>query len=147
MGDLMTLAAPGSRVPPFLPALAKIATLAGALVSLACMFWAGQHNRSVLLAALFTVWVASPFAALLWARRFAYWYTYAAQAMIYALVFLVSVGSAAFYVTAAFGPHWSKPALPFLAAPLLSWFVIALVVLVIRLSFGGRFRPARNARG
>lgn len=147
MGNLITFAAPGSRFPSFLPALAKIATLTCAVISLACMFRVGQHNRSGLLVALFTVWVASPFAALLWARRFAYWYTYAAQAMTYGLIFLVSIGSAVFYGFAAFGGHWPKPALPFLAAPLLSWFLIALVLLVIRLSFGGRFRRARHARG
>ena len=137
MSNLITLAAPDSRFPAFLPALSKFAAFAGAAVSLACMFWVGRHNRSFVLVALFTVWVLSPFLGLLWARRFAYWYKFAAQAMVYALLFLVVIGSAVFYPVAAFGPHWAHPALPFLAAPLLSWFLILSVLLVIRLAFGG----------
>lgn len=145
MSNVVSIAAPQSRFPSYIPALARAATIVSAIVSLGCMFWVGQHNRSIFLVTLFALWVLSPFIGLLWARRFAYWYQYAAQAMIYGLIFLVSVGSAIFYAVAAFGPRWSHPALPFLATPLLSWFLIAMVLLVIKLSFGGRFEKRRRA--
>lgn len=145
MSNVVSIAAPQSRFPSYIPALARAATIVSAIVSLGCMFWVGQHNRSIVLVTLFAVWVLSPFIGLLWARRFAYWYQYAAQAMIYGLVFLVSIGSAIFYAIAAFGPHWRYPALPFLAAPLASWLLIGMVLLVVKLSFGGRFDRGRRA--
>ncbi|MFP5234744.1 MAG: hypothetical protein ACLGSD_02485 [Acidobacteriota bacterium] len=145
MSNVVSIAAPQSRFPSYIPALAKAATVLSAIVSLGCTFWVGQHNRSVLLAALFALWVLSPFAGLLWARRFAYWYQFAAQAMVYGLIFLVSIGSAVFYLAAAFGPRWKHPALPFLAGPLVSWLLIGLVLVVVRLSFGRRFNGHRRA--
>lgn len=144
MNNLITLAAPNSRVPAFLPALAKFATLGGAIVSLICTFMVGQHNRSIVLVGLFVAWVLSPFLGLIWARRFAYWYSFAAQAMIYALIFLVGLASTALYAYAAFGPRWSHPAQMFLAVPLISWFLIGSVVLVVWLSLGERSRRARR---
>lgn len=145
MSNVVSIAAPQSRFPSYIPALAKAATIASAIVSLGCTFWVGQHNRSVMLAMLFAVWVLSPFLGLLWARRFAYWYQFAAQAMVYGLIFVVSIGSAAFYLAAAFGPRWRHPALPFLAGPLVSWLLIAMVLIVVKLSFGGRFARHRRA--
>lgn len=145
MSNVVSIAAPQSRFPSYIPALARVATIVSAIVSLGCMFWVGQHNRSIVLVTLFALWVLSPFIGLLWTRRFAYWYQYAAQAMIYGLIFLVSIGSAIFYAIAAFGPRWHHPALPFLAAPLLSWLLIGMVLLVVKLSFGGRFERGRRA--
>jgi hypothetical protein len=144
MSNVVSIAAPQSRFPSYIPALAKGAAIVGAAISTGCTFWAGQHNHSVLLVGLFLLWVLSPFLGLLWARRFAYWYQFAAQAMIYGLIFLVSIGSAVFYLAAAFGPRWRHAALPFLTAPLVSWLLIGLVLVVVRLCFGGRF--ARNRR-
>lgn len=138
MNNLLTFASPQPRFPAALQPIANAAMIVGAAVSLGCMFWVGQHNRSLLLVALFTFWVASPFLGLLWARRSVAWSSYAAQAMVYGLIFLVAVGSPVFYGLAAFGVHWSKPALPFLAAPLTAWLLTGMVLFVVRLCFGGR---------
>lgn len=145
MSNVVSIAAPQSRFPSYIPALAKAATILCAVISLGCTFWEGQHNHSALLMGLFLVWVLSPFVGLLWARRFAYWYQYAAQAMVYGLIFLLSIGSAVFYAAAAFGPRWRHPALPFLAGPLVSWLLIGLVLVVVKLCFGGRFARQRRA--
>jgi hypothetical protein len=138
MDNLITLAAPQARFPAALQTIATAATVVGAVVSLGCMFWVGQRNRSFVLVALFAVWVLSPYLGLLWARRSVAWSTYAAQAMVCGLIFIVAIGSPVFYGLAAFGRPWSRPAFPFLAAPLAAWFLTGLVLLVVRLSFGGR---------
>ena len=138
MDNLITFAAPQARFPAALQSIANAAMIVGAAVSLGCMFWVGQHNHSLLLVALFTAWVGSPFLGLLWARRLVAWSPYGAKAMVYGLIFLVAIGSPIFYGLAAFGLHWSKPALPFLAAPLTAWLLTGMVLFVVRLCFGGR---------
>lgn len=138
MNNLITFASPHARFPAALQPIANAAMIVGAAISLGCTFWVGQHNRSVVLVALFTAWVASPFLGLLWARRVVAWSGYAARAMVYGLIFLVAIGSPVFYGLSAFGMHWSRPALPFLAAPMAAWLLTAMVLMVVRLCFGGR---------
>ncbi len=138
MNNLIAFASPQTRLPAVVHTFSNAAMMVGAAVSLGCMFWTGQHNRSAILVALFTVWVASPYVGLILARRSVRWSSYAAQAMVYGLIFLVAIGSPVFYGSAAFGLHWSKPALPFLAAPLTAWLLTGLVLIVVRLCYGGR---------
>ena len=56
----------GSKFLGLLRALALIAILAGAAESASLLFAAGQNSPRLLLV-LFTIWVLSPFVALLWA--------------------------------------------------------------------------------
>ena len=55
MSNVVSIAAPQSRFPSYIPALARVATLLSAVVSLGCMFWVGQHNHSAILVALFAL--------------------------------------------------------------------------------------------
>lgn len=59
---------PGRGSVGLLRAVALIAALAGAAGSFGLMLRVGRRNPSLILLALFTVWVLSPFVALLWAN-------------------------------------------------------------------------------
>jgi|SRR5215469_1694834 len=75
----------------------KIVRAAG---SVAFMSYMGHHQRSLILTVLFTVWVLSPFAALLWAdERSKYWSPVARYTLLAAAV-LITVRSLAVPVSA-----------------------------------------------
>jgi hypothetical protein len=107
---------------------------AGAAISLGLTLWTGHRNSSMVLVLMFLVWVASPFAGLIWVHRTATGWKAARQSAVYRLMLLVSVGSAILYASAVFLPHSAKHAGPFLAVPLASWLLIAVVLVVSRSS-------------
>jgi type IV secretory pathway VirB2 component (pilin) len=100
--------------------------LLSAGASLGLMLRAGNHQPSVVLLLLFTIWVASPFAGLVWAHRRASSRSVPWQRAVSWLMWLVSLGSVATYAVVAFLVYLAKPAGPFLAVPLLSWLVIGV---------------------
>lgn len=105
-----------------------IIVLLGCADSLGLMFWVGRHNQSVLLVAIFTVWVASPFAGLLWVHSNAKRWEVSRQRSTYALMLLLSLGSIAAYSAPIFLMHLAKPAAPFLVVPAISWAVVAILL-------------------
>lgn len=98
--------------------------LLSAVISLEAMFRVGRHNTSVVLVLLFTVWVASPFAGLLWMWRRAM-PRQEAQQTTCRFISLISGSSVAVYAAVAYLVHLKKPAGPFLAVPAASWLLIA----------------------
>jgi len=101
-------------------------TLAGGVVSLGLMLWVGHRNSSVVLIALFTVWVTSPFVMLLWALRAAKGWPPARGKLVRRVMISVSLGSVLVYATTTFLMHLAKPAAPFLFVPFASWWIVAL---------------------
>lgn len=109
---------------------ALTAVLIGAVGSLALMLRVGRHNPSVLLMAMFTLWVVAPFVALGWAhRRSARWPDLTRQAM-QVVTFVVALGSLAIYGQVAFGPPRPTPAAAFLLVPAGSWLLVAIAAVV-----------------
>lgn len=112
--------------------LLRVATLIimllGCAGSLGLMFWVGRHNQSVLLVAIFTVWVASPFAGLLWVHSNAKRWEVSRERSAYRLMLLLSLGSIAAYAAPVFLMHLAKPAAPFLAVPAISWALVATLL-------------------
>ena len=112
--------------------LLRVATLIivflGCADSLGLMFWVGRHNQSVLLVAIFTVWVASPFAGLLWVHSKAKRWEVSRQRSAYGLMLLLSLASIAAYAAPVFLMHLAKPAAPFLAVPAASWVLVAILL-------------------
>lgn len=98
--------------------------LAGAAISLGLTLWTGRRNSSLVLPLMFMVWVASPFAGLIWFHRLAKSWAAARQFDLYALMHVVSVGSVVAYATAVFLMHLTRQAGPFLAVPAASWLII-----------------------
>jgi hypothetical protein len=107
--------------------LALLVTVACGAASLAFMFMVGRQQKSLLLIAIFTVWVAVPFAAFLYmqivARRRAAFDWIGAG---------VSLLSAAVYAVVAFGPPQPQPAKFFLLVPAASWVALVIATLLSR---------------
>ena len=105
--------------------LALVATLAGAGGSVGFMLLAGRHNPSILLLALFTIWVLSPFAAILVAYRLSL-----ARVAVYCAALVISLVSLAIYGYVALGPPRAQTAFAFVVTPPASCLVLAIVVVI-----------------
>ena len=114
------------RVPAVLRTMAFLAVAAGAAGSLSFMFLAGSRQRSMLLMALFTVWVLSPFVALGWAARISVRWPSSASAAICVGILVLAVFSLLMYSGVMPMPRGSRPAAVFLLVPLASWVLIAI---------------------
>lgn len=108
-----------------LTAAARIAVFAGAAGSVALTLYTGRRNPSLLLMALFVIWVLAPFVALAWAN---------AHSRLHALSVLVAAASLAIYGTIALGPPTAKPAFWFLVVPAAAWLAIATGLIASRRS-------------
>jgi len=89
------------------------------------MLFVGRRNSSKLLLAIFTVWVLSPFALLLWAN---------ARSGLHALTLIIAVSSLLAYGFVAFGPTQAKPAATFVFVPPVDWLLIGGAILADRRS-------------
>jgi hypothetical protein len=114
-----------------LQTLALVVVVAGAMVSLGLMFHAGRKNPSIVLIALFLIWVLSPFVALLLANAVSSRWLFFARVRLYILMLFITFGSVAVYSDILNLPG-VKPAFKFLIIPLLSWIIIAIAYLVIK---------------
>jgi hypothetical protein len=114
--------------------VALVFTSAAAIASLAFMFVVGRRQKSAILILLFTVWVLSPFAAVLLGssaiskRRAGF-----EQKVFAGLASVVSLVSVGIYASVALGPPRPQPASFFLLVPAASWVVIVIVIASSRL--------------
>jgi hypothetical protein len=109
--------------------IAVVAVSAGAVGSLALMFHAGRNNRSVILIALFFIWVVSPFIGVLVANVFAKRWSNLFRMILYILMIILALGSLIAY-SGVLSPIGAKPAGIFLIVPLISWLLIVIVILL-----------------
>ena len=109
--------------------IAVVAVSAGAVGSLALMFHAGRNNRSVILIALFFIWVVSPFIGVLVANVFAKRWSDLFRMILYSLMIILPLGSLVAY-SGVLSPTGAKPAGVFLIVPLISWMFIVIVILL-----------------
>ena len=122
-----------------LRAAALIAVLAGAVGSLSLMFRAGHRNPSRILLLLFTIWVLSPFVALVFAHVVSKRWALVTRATLYSLMLFLALGSLAIYAVDALRPR-TKAAFVYLVVPLTSWLLIVVGLLISR---SGRNCPVR----
>lgn len=113
----------------FLRIVALIVVLAGAAASLVLMFNAGRNQKSLFLIVLFTVWVLSPFTALLVANVIARRWAIPMRVSLYLLMLFITLGSLLSY-SGLLNPPGTKPAFKFLIVPLVSWLLIIIVFLI-----------------
>jgi hypothetical protein len=99
----------------------------GAGCSLDLVLHAGHRNKSVLLVALFVVWVLSPFVALLAAHAALGLKPVTVRFTLYCLVLFITIVSLVGY-SGILTPPGAKPAGVFLVVPLFSWLLIAVVI-------------------
>jgi len=104
------------------------AVVAGAVGSFGFMLRAGQRSPRLLLF-LFTLWVLSPFAALLWANMVSKRWSVVTRATLYGVTFVVTLGSLAVYgEILVLRPPGSANAFLFVAVPPASWVFMTIVV-------------------
>jgi len=116
----------------FLRMAALVIALVGAVGSLYFMFNAGREQKSVLLLALFTGWVLSPFLGLFAAAMISESWTVITRAStFYSLMIVLSLGSLVAYSGTLSVPQ-TKPAFVFLVVPLISWCLIVTFVLIAK---------------
>ena len=108
--------------------IALIALLFGAVGSLYFVINAGRNNRSILLPALFVIWVLSPFIILLIANSVSKRWSDLTRKTIYLLMLCVTIGTLIFYI--AFNTHGNKRTFIFLIVPLISWLFIIIVIFI-----------------
>jgi hypothetical protein len=101
---------------------------AAAVASLALMLFVGRRNPSVLLMALFAIWVLSPFVALAVANIISTRWSVATRATLYVVTLVVTLGSFAIYADVVLRPPRATPASRFLLVPLGSWLLMTIVV-------------------
>jgi hypothetical protein len=113
----------------FLRMATLVIALIGAVGSLYFMFNAGREQKSVLLLALFTAWVLSPFVGLFVANMISKQWAVLTRASIYCLMIVLTLGSLVVY-SGTFSSPETKPAFVFLVVPLTSWFLMVTVILI-----------------
>ena len=113
----------------FLRVAALVLALVGAFGSLHFMFNASRGQTSVLLLALFTAWVVSPFVGFFIANMISKRWAVLTRLSLYCLMIVMTLGSLLVY-SGAFGSPETKPAFVFLVVPLTSWFLMVTVILI-----------------
>ena len=84
--------------------MALIAALAGAVGSLGLMLHTGRRQSSLILIGLFTIWVLSPFVALVCAHVVSKRWSALTRTTLYGLMLLLTLSSLASYGYVALGP-------------------------------------------
>ena len=110
--------------------IALIALLFGAVGSLYFVINAGRNNTSILLPALFIIWVLSPFIILLIANSISKRRSFLIRKTIYWVMLIITVGSLIFY--SEFNTPGTRRTFIFLVVPLISWLLIIIVILITR---------------
>ena len=110
--------------------IALVVVLIGAVCSLGLMFHAGRHTP-VLLLVLFVGWVLSPYIGLLIINKISKLWSVPVRVIIYCLMLILTLVSLISY-SGALTPPGTRPASIFLIVPLTSWFIILIVIPIVR---------------
>lgn len=110
--------------------IALAAWAIGAGISVNLTLYAGHSNKSVLLIALFLLWVLSPFAAILIAHARYRLRQAMVRVAIYSLMLVITIVSLLGY-SGWLSPPGARPAGVFLIVPLLLWGLMLIVIPVI----------------
>ena len=116
-----------------------------AIVSVALLFWIGRHNRSVLVAVGFSLWVLSPYVVLGWAHSVSHRWAAQTRSVLQGLTWAIVLASLALYGWTAFGPPRPKPAFYFVLVPPLAWILMAVALPASEWISRRRSRPASGA--
>ena len=116
----------------YLHLLAQSAIIAGAIGSLGFTLKAGHKNSSILLVALFIIWVLLPFVVLSFVSKMSRAWKEPERVMLD--MFILSIGMVSLIsYSGIFIPSDTKPAFIFLMVPLISLILTILVLIVIKL--------------
>src|SRR6476620_4922772 len=93
----------------FMRIVALTIVILGAVGSLYFMFNAGRHQKSILLIALFTAWVLSPFVVFIIVNNISIRWTAPLRLALYCIMIMLAVSSLIFY-SGTFNTPQTKPA-------------------------------------
>ncbi len=117
---------------------ATLLALVAAVLSTAAVLYVGHDNPSVILIAMFVLWVTVPFLVLIWLYRVRMVSSTRSQAALRFLGYGISGLSIGVYGFVASGRSQSKPAFWFLIMPVISLLLIAMVLAITRRATNGR---------
>ena len=127
----------GDRALGFLASTAILATVMGAVGSVVLTLYAGRHNKSSVLMALFAVWVVSPFLGLGAAiRHLMKRWSAPMSAALHATALCIAISCLAVYGVVALGPPVQQMAFYFLVTPLGSWLALGAITALATLVSG-----------
>ena len=126
-----------------LRAVALSAVVVGSGGSVGLMLRGG--HPPLFLRVLFTIWVLSPFMALLLANRVSKRWSARTRASLYGVMLAVTLGSLAIYGHAVLSSPRSRPTPVFVVVPPVSWLLIAIVVPLASRISGGLSRRGDGA--
>ncbi len=111
--------------------ISLVIVLVGVVASLVLVLYNGRNNKSVILNALFVGWVLSPFIALLLTHKVSKRWTDFARKKLYYLMLVITIFSLLGY-SGVLIPAGTKTTFVFLVVPLISWVLIAVLILIAR---------------
>ena len=114
-----------------LQSVTRLVLLVSAAGSVWFMMRTGQQQKSVVLIALFSFWILSPFAGLFMLAKMSKLFSSSARTNVYVLAIAVSVLSLVAY-SGLFTIPDTKPAFIYLVVPFTSWAVIVAMYLAVR---------------
>src|SRR5262245_30065713 len=113
-----------------LRASAFTAALVATIVSVGLMLRACRFNDSGIALALIAVWILSPMIALVLADMVARRWLVFGPATVYGLMLVVAAGSMIVYGIDVFVPLSPRAGFPYALVPLVSWLLIAVVLVI-----------------
>jgi hypothetical protein len=123
-----------------LRAVALIAVMAGSVGSLGFMLRAGRRTPRLLLV-LFSIWVLSPFVALVWANVASKRWSSLTRATLHGVTLALALGSLAVYGgLVVVAPPGAANAFVFVVVPPVSWLLMTVAVAMAALVSGRRSR-------
>ena len=110
-----------------LAAVARVAVVAGAAGSIGLMLYAGRRAPRLLIV-LFTIWVLSPFMALLWANIVSKRWPVVTRLTLYCVTLVLALGSVGIYGYFVLRSSRSTPTQVFVALPPASLVLMTIAV-------------------
>jgi dienelactone hydrolase len=116
--------------------IAPFALATGAIGSIVLMRLAGQLNDSPFVFAIISIWVLAPFVTLGFANIFSTGWSIPTRAALHAVILILTVGSLAIYGSILLTPGDSRTPTAFLGIPLLSLWLLAIIIPIAALRSG-----------
>jgi len=124
---------------------AVVATVFGAVGSVALMLYTGRGNQHILVTVLFVFWVLAPFVILAWADRISVRWSVITRTTLHWMTLVITVGSLAIYVYRVLRPPRTTGAFVFVAVPVASCLLAAIAVALAALLSRRSLPPGSGA--
>lgn len=114
------------------PRAAHVVLVLAALASLGFTLYTGRHNSSLLLVAMFAIWVLSPFVGFFAVFHLAESHPPGIRKAMHTGAIVIALSSVVVYAAVTIGANPMHTAFPFLAVPAASWLGIVPLMVAVR---------------